>query len=114
MLFRSATYGGDVNPLIQEIIASTEPILAGMLVGSGNMWDISLEGRGNSLVYVFKYLIAVPDKEVSAMIEPLMEQYESLFMSLVYTMEGIGIESPSVIVEYYNMNDTLLYSQEYK
>ena len=92
----------------QETIDSIEESYAGVL-------GLELEARGNSLVYKYNYLSDLGDISlVKTSLDSSLESSAETFASSLTTMQLAVPGMESLIIEYYDMNGTLITSREYK
>ena len=84
---------------------------------SNSTFDITLIAREKSIVYSYTYKQTFTDQQVAAIkteLEKSINSQASVFTNLLTSVREIVPDAKSVIVEYYNGNNTLITSIEFK
>ncbi len=85
-------------------------------VGKGTGLDLTI--KDNTVTYTYKYDVTYKDDQVKVMKESLktaIQNSESTFQSIISQLEKeTEIDGISVVVEYINGDDSVIYSQEFK
>ena len=77
----------------------------------------TLLARGKSIVYSYTYVDTYTEEQTTAMkpaLETAIDESKNVFTDLLTELRKIDPEAESVIVEYYNGDNTLITSIEYK
>lgn len=85
-------------------------------VGKGTGLDLTI--KDNTVTYTYKYDVTYKDDQVKVMKESLktaIKSSESTFQSIISQLEKeTEIDGISVVIEYINGDDSVIYSQEFK
>ena len=102
---------------ITKFIDSVQDQLDSIRDTMGDMLDIDITARGNSLVYSFKYNIdtSSADKDsMAAALESALDSMSSTFTSILSALQKEVPEAESVIVEYLDNTGNVIVSKEFK
>ena len=104
------------DPKLQAVIDEAQGSIASLEEAFGGMMKIAIEARdGSKLVYIYTYTIDVGDvNAVKAELESGLEAQKAVFENIAKELRDEGVKNASVVVEYKNVDGTLIHSQEFK
>ena len=107
--------GGPKVDSMQSIVDELQEDLSAMKSALGDTMDIDITANGSTLIYTFSYLTDIGDPAaIKDDLAVATEQQSSVYEELVTTLKDAGINSPSVVIEYLDMNGDEIYSKEFK
>lgn len=112
---KEASSGANNSALEEYISASQSQIdeMSSAIEAQG--MKLSVEVRGNSLVYVYQYTTDVGDTEtVKTALEQSMDAMEESFTTALSQVKAEVAETESMIVEYLDKDGNIILSKEYK
>ena len=99
-------------PTIQDIVNMEKTEIEAV---KDDFMEATLEGKGNSIIYKFKYLIYTGNKDdMKPIYDQSIEELKRRYESMLSRLKESKINEPSVIVEYYDYMDNLVTSREFK
>jgi hypothetical protein len=109
--------GADSDKVVQDTVALAQAQLGSIEGALGGMAEMSIEARGHSVVMIFKYTVDLQGQEemIKVGLENQMNaEAPNSFMPLVEEMKKKGVDDASFIVEIKDMNNNMLFTNEYK
>ena len=105
-----------VNDQINSFIATIQDELDEVNDDLGDMIDMKVEARDGSLVYSYQYTfdLGVSNEYMAELLGNSLESGASAFENTYSKLKKEIPEVKSVIVEYLDMNGTLIVSKEFK
>ncbi len=104
-----------VNQDIVDLISTQQSTIDSIKDQYAGTLDFAMEARGNSLVYKYSYLSDLGDLSLlKTSLDSSLESGAETFESSLKTMQLAVPGMESLIIEYYDMNGTLITSREYK
>ena len=103
------------NPL-QKVVKEAQAEIPALEKQFGGMMEIAIEARGeNTLVYVYKYTMDIGDiSAAKGALESAMSVQTAVFDGLVQDLKKAGVKDAAIVVEYVNVDGTMIYSAEFK
>lgn len=101
---------------VEEYVAKNkDTISAAVSASAGDGLNIEVLGRGNSLVYRYKYTTELGELDaVKAALESATDKLESTFKSILTAVKTEVPSAESVIVEYLTKDGEVIVSKEFK
>lgn len=80
------------------------------------MMKMELVARGKAIVYVTHIYFIESDEDgaYAAQMEEAMAAEDGTFENIVSSLKAAGLKEPSVIIEYLDNNENIIYTKEYK
>lgn len=76
--------------------------------------DFALKGEGNRLIYEYTYTTLAMTEEMKPLMEQEMDQQDEAFQSVADSLtDVVGVEQPTVVVRYLDMNGAQIAAREY-
>lgn len=76
--------------------------------------DFALKGEGNRLIYEYTYTTLAMTEEMKPLMEQAMDQQDEAFQSVADSLtDVVGVEQPTVVVRYLDMNGAQIAAREY-
>ena len=101
---------------VQDYLDKNKAALDAMIAEaeSDGSVDLDIIARDNSMVYIFKYKFDTSSvTDIKDRLDALMEDEASEFKDGYAELKKVVSSAESIIVEYYDMNDTLITSAVY-
>lgn len=76
--------------------------------------DFALKGEGNRLIYEYTYKTLAMTEEMTPLMEQEMDKQDEAFQSVADSLtDVVGVEQPTVVVRYLDMNGAQIAAREY-
>lgn len=76
--------------------------------------DFALKGEGNRLIYEYTYTTLAMTEEMTPLMEQEMDKQDEAFQSVADSLtDVVGVEQPTVVVRYLDMNGAQIAAREY-
>lgn len=110
---------GDADPILQAIVEESkgtfETMKSGMEDALGNKMEMKMEARGSSLIYIYQFTEQVSASEAEkAEMEKYAEAMKEVFNLLLKSIKDAGVKDPSIVLEYWNHDGSMMFTTKYQ